>query len=101
MAEALIRLKQGQPLDPETFAHGSKIPYTYTAQSNNQQQSHITVDIYWFAPSENAWYIKCSLPENVTFGPGFHKGSYLSHKQNTWHVDHGRHELNDFAAYDF
>lgn len=100
MAEALIRLKQGQPLDPETFTHGSQVPYTYTAtDSKDQQQSYITVDIYWFAPSENAWYIKCSLPGDVKFGPGFHQDSYLSHRESQWHIDHGRHELNDFLAY--
>jgi len=96
MTEALIRLQKGQPLDRETFTFGSTVLFTYTVNPEKQQECEITVDIYWFVASENTWYIKFSTLDDVKLFPGFHENSYVSHKEQTWHVDHGRHTLDEF-----
>ncbi|KIM76622.1 hypothetical protein PILCRDRAFT_642853 [Piloderma croceum F 1598] len=96
MTEALIRFRKGQPLDRETFAFGSTVLFTFTANSGKQQECEIAVDIYWFVASEGTWYIKFSIPDDVKLFPGFHENSFVSHEQQTWHVDHGRHMLDEF-----
>jgi hypothetical protein len=101
MTEALIRLRKGQPLDRETFAFGSTVLFTYTVNPGKQQECEIAVDIYWFVASEGTWYIKFSISDDVKLFPGFHENSFVSHKQQTWHVDHGRHMLDEFERYSF
>lgn len=99
MTEALIRFRKGQPLDRETFAFDSTVLFTYTVNPGKQQECEIAVDIYWFVVSEGTWYIKFSAPDDVKLFPGFHENSFVSHKQQTWHVDHGRHMLDEFERY--
>lgn len=99
MCEGLIRFEQGQPLDRHTFADGSQIPFHYTAATDKQEELRIMIDLYWFVASEKAWYIKFRTSESVhELPPAFFEDSFVLHKGQTWHIDHGRHPLNEFKS---